>query len=58
MILPSQFSSQAQHLVTLEWKELSHVCGEMLNRNVEINVVFGFLRRVWAKTEIVTLRSQ
>ena len=26
-------------MVTLEWKELSRVCGKMLNRNVEINVM-------------------
>ena len=32
----------AQHLVTLEWKELSRACGEMLNRNVEINVALVF----------------
>ena len=26
----------------LEWKELSLACGEMLNRNVEINVMLWF----------------
>ena len=39
VILSLQFSWQAQHLVTLEWKQLSRAYGEMLNRNVEINVM-------------------
>ena len=42
VILSLQFSWHAQHLVTLEWKELSRACGEMLNRNVEINVMLWF----------------
>ena len=29
-------------MVTLEWKELSRTCSEMLNRNVEINVMLWF----------------
>ena len=29
-------------MVTLEWKELSRACGEMLDRNVEINVMLWF----------------
>ena len=45
MILSLQFSWQAQHLVTLEWKEFSRACGEMLNRNVEINVMLWFSAR-------------
>ena len=42
VILSLHFAWQAQHLVTLEWKELSRACGEMLNRNVEINVMLWF----------------
>ena len=42
VILSLQFSWQVQHLVTLEWKKLSRACGEMLNRNVEINVMLWF----------------
>ena len=41
--------------LALEWKELSRACGEMLNRNVEINVMLWFSAQ---KTQIVTLRSR